>query len=313
MEFRPLGLDDAGWVSDLLTRCRPDDPVDPQVLRHRWATLQTSWWHERSLVAIGGEALGVATASHPPPGLEPERTGRWGLSLLPEATGLADEVIALLEARLRDRGARVLSSGASEDQGWLLGALGRRRYRQVGLKRQWELDLVAHRDQLLADAAERKTRMADQGVRLSTLDQARDGSGIWGRLTTFYAETEADLPHTMPFHPMTEEEVRSELGGPDTPPDRVWLAMVGDEIAGLSHLSYPPVRGHPWTSYTATARAHRGRGIARAVKAESLAQAIELGVQRVRTNNDDRNAPMLHINETLGYVALPSWVVSAFS
>ena len=27
------------------------------------------------------------------------------------------------------------------------------------------------------------------------------------------------------------------------------------------------------------------------------------------SSNDDRNAPMLHINETLGYVALPRWVV----
>jgi RimJ/RimL family protein N-acetyltransferase len=107
---------------------------------------------------------------------------------------------------------------------------------------------------------------------------------------------------------MTEDEVRAELGGPDVPPDRVWLALVGEEVAGLSQLSYPPVRGHPWTGFTATARAFRGRGIARAVKMESLAQAIELGVQRVRTDNDERNAPMLHINDTLGYVALPSWV-----
>ena len=62
------------------------------------------------------------------------------------------------------------------------------------------------------------------------------------------------------------------------------------------------------TAFTATARAFRGRGIAQAVKLESLAQAIELGIERVRTSNDARNAPMLHINDALGYVALPRWV-----
>src|SRR5207237_8374122 len=112
--------------------------------------------------------------------------------------------------------------------------------------------------------------------------QVRDEPGTWGRLTAFYAETEADVPHTTPFYPMTEDEVRSELGGPDVPPDRVWMAVAGGEIAGLSQISYPPVRGHPWTAFPATARAYRGRGIALAVKAESLAQAIELGVRRVR-------------------------------
>ena len=38
-----------------------------------------------------------------------------------------------------------------------------------------------------------------------------------------------------------------------------------------------------------------------------LAQAIELGSERVRTANDDANAPMLHINEEMGYrVVAPS-------
>jgi GNAT superfamily N-acetyltransferase len=309
VELRAVGLDDAGWVADLLTRCRAADPVDPEVLRYRWATMQANWWRERSAVVVQGEAVGVATVSHAPWEMEPARVGHWNLSLLAEVTGLVDEVIAPLEALLHEEGARTLASGAFEDEGWLLGALGRRRYRRDSMERQWELDLVAHRDRLLAMTAECRARMADQGVRVVTLDQVRDQPGIWGRLTAFYAETEGDMPHTTSFHPMSEDEVSAELGGPDVPPDRVWLALVGQEIAGLSQLSYPPVRGHPWTGFTGTARAFRGRGIARAVKMESLAQAIELGVERVRTDNDERNAPMLHINDTLGYVALPSWVV----
>jgi RimJ/RimL family protein N-acetyltransferase len=155
---------------------------------------------------------------------------------------------------------------------------------------------------------ESRALMAEQGIQTTTLDRVGDRPDFWARLTAFYAETEADVPHITPFHPMSEEEVRAELAGPDVPADRVWLAFAGPEIVGLSQLSYPPVRGQPWTGYTATARAFRGRGIARAVKMESLAQAVELGVQHVRTDNDERNAPMLHINDTLGYVALPGWV-----
>jgi GNAT superfamily N-acetyltransferase len=310
-ELRPVGLDDAGWVADLLTRCRPADPQDPEVLRHRWASFQLAWFHDRSAVVVGGEAVGVASAWHAPWEAEPERVGRWNLGLVPEVTGLADDVIPQVEAWLRAEGARTLSSGAHEDEDWLLAALSRRRYRQDHLERAWELDLVTHRDRLLKITAESRARMAQQGVRVVTLEGVADQPGFWARLTRFYAETMDDEPHTTPVHAMSEAEVTSELAGPDIRADRVWLAFGGQdgrEIAGLSHLTYPPVRGHSWTGFTATGRAFRGQGIARAVKMESLAQAIELGVSTVRTDNDERNAPMLHINDTLGYVAIPSWV-----
>ena len=65
------------------------------------------------------------------------------------------------------------------------------------------------------------------------------------------------------------------------------------------------MRGIVGTEWTATARAVRGRGIARALKCETVAQAVALGVDRVRTGNDDANAPILHLNETMGYHPVP--------
>jgi GNAT superfamily N-acetyltransferase len=76
----------------------------------------------------------------------------------------------------------------------------------------------------------------------------------------------------------------------------------------MSYLAYPPVRGVVWTNYTATHPGYRGRGIARAVKLQTLAQAADLGIPEVRTDNDSENAPMLHINETLGYTTMPGYV-----
>src|SRR5207249_49650 len=51
-------------------------------------------------------------------------------------------------------------------------------------------------------------------------------------------------------------------------------------------------------------RAVRGRGIARALKYESMGQAVEDGHSRVRTNNDTDNPPILRINEEMGYRAV---------
>jgi GNAT superfamily N-acetyltransferase len=73
----------------------------------------------------------------------------------------------------------------------------------------------------------------------------------------------------------------------------------------MSVLEYPPGVGNVWTDYTGTARSARGRGIARALKCETIMQAIALGVTHVRTNNDGENKPILHLNEELGYQRIP--------
>ena len=76
----------------------------------------------------------------------------------------------------------------------------------------------------------------------------------------------------------------------------------------MSYLKYPPVRGDVWTGYTCTDPGYRGRGLARGIKLQTLAQAVELGVLLVYTANDSENAPILRINETLGYRARPGFV-----
>ena len=69
-----------------------------------------------------------------------------------------------------------------------------------------------------------------------------------------------------------------------------------------------PTRGNVWTDWTGTARRIRGRGVARALKLETVMQAIALGTERVRTENDGANAPILHLNAELGYVRIPGWI-----
>jgi GNAT superfamily N-acetyltransferase len=83
--------------------------------------------------------------------------------------------------------------------------------------------------------------------------------------------------------------------------DRFWIAREGDDIVGMSVLEFPTSRNVPWTAFTGTARKVRGRGVARALKYETLAQAIALGFKAVRTQNDGANAPILHLNEEMGY------------
>ena len=121
-------------------------------------------------------------------------------------------------------------------------------------------------------------------------------------------EAEQDVPTTVPHVPYPLDITEKWLDSPALRPDRIWLARVGDDIVGISMLAYPPTVGHVWTDWTGTARKIRGKGVARALKLETVAQAIAAGVKRVRTANDGENAPILHLNEEMGYVRIPGWI-----
>ncbi|XUL87140.1 GNAT family N-acetyltransferase [Streptomyces galilaeus] len=56
-----------------------------------------------------------------------------------------------------------------------------------------------------------------------------------------------------------------------------------------------------FTAMTGTARAHRGRGLAKLAKNDSLHRARTAGYAEAFTGNDTGNGPMLAINKWLGY------------
>ena len=59
---------------------------------------------------------------------------------------------------------------------------------------------------------------------------------------------------------------------------------------------------------TATRRSARGRGVASALKRATVLHARERGLRRLRTENEERNAPMLAINRRMGYRPTPAWL-----
>ncbi|WP_329475080.1 GNAT family N-acetyltransferase [Kribbella sp. NBC_01484] len=60
-------------------------------------------------------------------------------------------------------------------------------------------------------------------------------------------------------------------------------------------------RNRIWSKMTATLPQYRGRGLAKLVKSAALQRAAGAGVRGAYTANYDGNAPMLAVNEWLGY------------
>lgn len=91
------------------------------------------------------------------------------------------------------------------------------------------------------------------------------------------------------------------------PPESYFIAHEGDEVLGYAYLT--PEEG-VWThGFAAVARAHRGRGVAGALKRAQIRWAKANGIASVRTATERRLAQMGALNERFGYRPLYTEVV----
>ncbi|HEY6835396.1 MAG TPA: GNAT family N-acetyltransferase [Gaiellaceae bacterium] len=118
-----------------------------------------------------------------------------------------------------------------------------------------------------------------------------------------YREASPDVPGSEdeivePF----EKWLVNDMGGAGDQPEATFLALSGDEVVGYAKFSLTVAQ--PTTAHhdlTGVKRSWRGRGIARALKAVQIRWAMENSYEELRTRNDERNAPIRHLNREFGY------------
>ncbi|MFD7158962.1 GNAT family N-acetyltransferase [Kribbella sp. NPDC059898] len=76
-------------------------------------------------------------------------------------------------------------------------------------------------------------------------------------------------------------------------------ALAGAEVAAFTVVETAGDR--MWSGMTGTIPAYRGKGLAKLVKSVALRKAAAAGITSAYTSNDDTNAPMLAVNNWLGY------------
>ena len=104
---------------------------------------------------------------------------------------------------------------------------------------------------------------------------------------------------TEPFEHWLAHDMQS---GPGDRPDATFIALAGDEVIGYAKFSLTAAQ--PTTAHhdlTGVKRAWRGRGVARALKATQIVWAKANGYEELRTRNDERNAPIRHLDKEFGY------------
>ena len=309
VHYREASLDDATLASDVMTASYPALAQDPVMTRMRWKLPRRGFRHGRFIAERDGRPIAFLAWVHGP--WEEVGDLHCDVEVWLERAAVDSRLLATMFGWIGDLavadGARLLIAYCGEDEPAMLEALAALGYRRERVERVWELDLVERGASITERARRAREQMARASLRWTTFADWDDPDGV-KKLYELNQATVKDVPHSVAIVPEAFADFEIRVSAPDRPHDRFWIALAKDRPVAMSYLKYPPVRGTVWTGYTCTHPEFRGRGLATAIKLQSLAQAVELGVPAVRTSNDFENAPMLHINEGLGYVSRPGFV-----
>lgn len=274
----------------------PHHPVDAEEMALFWRWSDSLGTSRRWVALTQGDPLGWSAVSR-----EGDETHAWVEVDLP---GADVETYAAAygfgEERARELGAGEAAARVWEDRVPALEALRARGWRQRRRERFWRLEL-----QPAVARLERELRSARSDAPGLAVARASDlgGTELYPALYELYRETQPDIPSSTVFVAEPIELWTEWMSPPRVRPERVWVGLADGRPVGYSYLAYRPV-GIVETGYTCVLRDFRGRGLARLMKLETLVQAAALGVEAVETDNDSENAPIIHLNQALGYTEI---------
>jgi GNAT superfamily N-acetyltransferase len=207
--------------------------------------------------------------------------------------GIGTELFRELSERSRAAGWSDLYSVARHDDADTLDYLGKRGFREV--LRMQELSLE------LNGADTRPPELAD-GVELVPLGPELERSAF-AATPEIYEDIPEDGDVWMgDFDEWRRTELPAHTIGSCT-----FAAVAEGEVVGYATL-HDADDGVGLHGITGVRRAWRGRGIALALKQRQIAAATAAGLRELRTTTAFQNAPMLRVNERLGYRRGVAWV-----
>ncbi len=210
-----------------------------------------------------------------------------------------DEAYALAEAEAAALGATEGVLEVWEDCASDIEAVTARGWVRRRRERYWRLELQPALERLEAERAVAVARIGRAGLSVASAADL-GGEPIYRAVHEINQLAERDVPRSTGFVGEPFETWKEWMSPPRVLPERLWIGVFEGRPVGFSYLAYRS-NGMVETGFTGVLREFRGRGLARALKLETLVQAAALGVEAVETDNDSENAPIIHLNQVLGY------------
>lgn len=292
-------------------RIYTDYPFSADEMRHEDASWDhTKFYKERWLLEAASGVVGFALVQHSRHSFVAD-TYWVEIGVVPEArrsghgTALYDQAVEALRAR----GATRIRTGVKESMADGVDFALHRGF--VEDKRDWESRLPLREFDLSAFAGARE-RVEAQGIRISTLAEELASDPDAKRKAYELSEVvHLDVPSVDAPTPIDYETwAKDHLEGPNYMPEAYFVAIDADGrwLAMSNTAPSDDDKTFLWQGLTGVRREARGKGLAMALKLETVRFARARGVDHIKTWNDQRNRPMLRINEAMGFVKQPAWI-----
>lgn len=146
-----------------------------------------------------------------------------------------------------------------------------------------------------------------QGIRFFALADVGNVEENRRKLYELNKRNALDIPGSDGTFPRFEDFTKYVFEASWFRPQGQILAADGERWVGLSAVGYFANTNSTYNMHTGVLKEYRGRKMALALKLLAIRFARECGAAYVRTNNDSQNAPILAINQKLGYKPQPGY------
>jgi GNAT superfamily N-acetyltransferase len=258
-----------------------------------------------------GRVLGFGRASPWRPWVADERVHAFDVAVDPDyhGRGIGSALYERLLAAARVSGAAALRTSIKETSSAAAAFCAHRGFGV--LEHMWEmrLDVRSFGFPHFAGVPE---RAAVHGIAITTLAELRvQDRHALEKLHAMWERCRRDEPSLDPHVPWPYEDfMRLLIETPVCLPDAWFIATRDGSVVGASQLrrdaALPDVLQQ---GFTCVAPEYRGRGVAMALKLQTVQYAHSHGYREIRTRNSTRNRPMLAINEAMGFQKQPAWIL----
>jgi len=289
MEIVPGSLEDVPTVARMVSRAEPDRVLTPEAMLHFVRSVPERAQRQLWKAVEGGGLVAWAAC-----GLnwESETEGDAYVNVFVDAEcrgrGIGSTMWPMVEEHLTAIGAKRVSGIGPDEPGSHAFATAR------GFHESFRLRISR-----LELAALPEPPSLPEGVELRPFSAyAENPRPIW----ELEAEVSRDIPLDQPLGEVPYEEwLERYWAFPMVDLDASLVLLVGGEPASFTVVASDPETRRCDTGMTGTRRRFRGQGFAEVVKRHALARARASGIEAAFTMNDETNAPMLKVNDRLGY------------
>jgi mycothiol synthase len=149
-------------------------------------------------------------------------------------------------------------------------------------------------------------KLEAQGFTFKTIDQLRTDIERDQKLCDLGNAVSRDVPLGMPVTDLTLEQFRTSILKASWAREQAFCVAIFDgQYVGINNIGVD-ANGNTFVDVTGVLPEFRGRGLAMALKLRGIEWALRQGIKEMATSNDLVNAPMLAVNEKLGFRRQPT-------